>query len=339
MSEEQHILPSGVSWPRAIGEITREFESRIREGRLEGYLPISTGFPERDEIMGGGYLAGCLTLLSGRQNIGKTIDVLQGARNVALQGDVACLVCYEHDEVHLLHRLLCMESYLSSRDGSAVTLAQIREAVLEAVPPTPSGRKYGTAAPDVQGLQAVLSAYPSARRAFDEAILEYLDRLYLIRGDPIKTTVQVLRTYASKLQEDHKGRAVMFIDYLQKVPLSLDSWGMDRERETVMVTRSLKDLTLDYGIPVVAISALDTEGLKKETAWVEDMQGGPETKYEPDTAIMMHAYWDEDKRHVGFAFAKNRAGPTRVEVVYNLVGQHFCFDPEPVAVREYVSGE
>jgi hypothetical protein len=38
---------------------------------------------------------------------------------------------------------------------------------------------------------------------------------------------------------------------------------------------------------------------------------------------------------VGFVVAKNRAGPTDVELVYPLVGKHFCFDPGCVAVRPY----
>ncbi len=47
---------------------------------------------------------------------------------------------------------------------------------------------------------------------------------------------------------------------------------------------------------------------------------------------MMLPRWDEGKREVGFVVAKNRAGPTDVELTYPLVGRHFCFDPQVLTV-------
>jgi len=350
MSQQQLILPTGLHFPRTVGEISREFDGRIREGRLEGYLPISTGFEALDEVLGGGFLSGCLLLLGGRQNVGKTIWVLQAARNVALAGGIGCLICYEHDEVHLFHRLLCMESHLvSNEDEMGVTLTDVREAVLRAIPSTiraspgtaggPSSlQDYGTAAPFAQGLQAVLQAHPSARQAWDEHVAGYLDRLLVTRGHPVKTTLGVLRTYAAWLQQERPGRAVLFVDYLQKVPYSLDSWEMSQERQVVLVTQGLKDLALDFGIPVIAVAAVDPEGLKRDEPRVEDLLGGSAVKYEPDVVIMMLPRWEGGKREVGFVVAKNRAGPTDVELIYPLVGRHFCFDPQAIAVKNYSSG-
>jgi len=111
------IFPTGLRFPQPVGEISREFDGRIRSGRLEGYRPTPTGFAALDQVLGGGFLSGCLLLLGGRQNVGKTTWALQAARNVALGGGTGCLVCYEHDEVRLFHRLLCMESYLASGEG------------------------------------------------------------------------------------------------------------------------------------------------------------------------------------------------------------------------------
>ena len=325
---KQLILPTGLRFPQTVAEISREFDDRIRRGQLEGYLPISTGFEELDEVLGGGFLSGCLLLLGGRQNVGKTIWALQAARNVALTGGVGCLVCYEHDEVHLFHRLLCLESYLASGEGrEGVTLSDIRQAVLQAVPGTSGGDGYGTVTPFAQGLQAVLQAHPSARRAWDEHVAGYLDRLLITRGHPVKTTLNVLRTYAAWLQQEQPGRAVLFVDYLQKVPYSLDSRDMPPDRQVILVTQGLKDLALEFGVPVVAVAAVDPEGLKRDEPRVQDLLGGSAVKYEPDAVIMMLPRREEGEREVGFVVAKNRAGPTDVEVVYPLVGRHFCFDP------------
>ena len=333
---DQLILPTGLHFPQPVAEISRQFDARIREGRLEGYLPIPTGFAELDEVLGGGFLSGCLLLLGGRQNVGKTIWTLQAARNVALAGYTGCLVCYEHDEVHLFHRLLCLESYLAAGEGEdGVTLKGIREAVLHAVPGATGGPGYGKSAPFTQGLQAVLQAHPPARQAWDESVAGYLDRLLLTRGHPVKTTLNVLRTYATWLSQEHPGQAVLFVDYLQKIPYSLDSRDLSPERQVILVTQGLKDLALEFGVPVVAVAAVDPEGLKRDEPRVEDLLGGSAVKYEPDAVIMMLPRWHEDKRDVGFVVAKNRAGPTDVELVYPLVGKHFCFDPECVAVQPY----
>jgi replicative DNA helicase len=332
----QLVLPTGLHFPQSVGEISREFDARIREGRLEGYLPIPTGFAELDEVLGGGFLSGCLLLLGGRQNVGKTIWTLQAARNVALAGYTGCLVCYEHDEVHLFHRLLCLESYLTAgEDEDGVTLKGIREAVLRAVPGVTGGPGYGKSSPFTQGLQAVLQAHPPARQAWDESVAGYLDRLLLTRGHPVKTTLNVLRTYATWLSQEHPGRAVLVVDYLQKIPYSLDSRDLPPERQVILVTQGLKDLALEFGVPVVAVAAVDPEGLKRDEPRVEDLLGGSAVKYEPDAVIMMLPRWHGGRRDVGFVVAKNRAGPTDVEVVHPLVGRHFCFDPCATAVRTY----
>jgi replicative DNA helicase len=342
----QLVLPTGLHFPQSVGEISREFDARIREGRLEGYLPIPTGFAELDEVLGGGFLSGCLLLLGGRQNVGKTIWTLQAARNVALAGYTGCLVCYEHDEVHLFHRLLCLESYLAAgEDRGGVTLMDIREAVLRAVPGATGGPGYGESAPFAQGLQTVLQAHPGARRAWDGAVAGYLDRLLITRGHPVKTTLNVLRTYATWLSREQPGRAVLFVDYLQKVPYSLDSHDLpergrfgESQTDVILVTQGLKDLALEFGVPVVAVAAVDPEGLKRDEPRVEDLLGGSAVKYEPDAVIMMLPRWHEGKRDVGFVVAKNRAGPTDVEVIHPLVGRHFCFAPDATAVQPYSRG-
>jgi replicative DNA helicase len=334
----QTLLPSGIGEPEPIEDVARRFDQRVRDGRLEGYLPVSTGFAEEDDIMGGGFLCGFLLLLTGPQNIGKTIKVVQWARNVALGGDIACVVCYEHPEVHLFHRLLCMESCLTSPERNGITLTEIREAIMEDVRAKDADP---VALADTQALQIVLDKYPQARAAFDTHMAHYLDRLYLVQGDTRKTTLEVLERYVRILKEKHppdgvkKGRVVLFGDYLQRIPYSLDSYGMDRDLQADLVVKGLKGLALEEGVPVVAVSALDKQGLRKRNAWVEDQEGTASLAYEADTTIVMRQLRVDGRLCAGFPFGKNRAGPTRVEPVYGLIGKHFCFDPDVVAVRDY----
>ena len=316
MTRPKMMLPVGVHLPHTIAEVTRVFEQQVQAGRLEGYRPVATGFVELDEILGGGFLSHCLLLVGGRQNVGKTIWILQAARNVARSGTAAAVVEYEHDEVHMLHRLLCMESYLSAGDGvSPVRLTDIREAVVSAV--EQGGR---------ESLHVILSRLPGARRAW-QTIAGYLAHLLLAKAHPVKTTLDVIRTYALWLVEQY-GYGVIFVDYLQKVLPALDLRDLPKEQRTTLVVYGLKDIALETGIPIVAVSALDIEGLKREEARVDDLEGGEATKYEPD-AVLMLLPEREDQTRIRFLVAKNRAGPTGVGATYRRVGQHFVFHPEP----------
>ncbi len=68
-------------------------------------------------------------------------------------------------------------------------------------------------------------------------------------------------------------------------------------------------------------------GLGGEEPRKRDLLGGSAGNCRPDAVFKMLPRREEGEREVGFVVAKNRAGPTDVEVVYPLVGRHFCFDP------------
>ena len=55
-----------------------------------------TGFAPLDDVLHGGIRAQDLVLLGGRPGIGKTVASLQWARWMAMQGQTAIYVCYEH---------------------------------------------------------------------------------------------------------------------------------------------------------------------------------------------------------------------------------------------------
>ena len=322
----QHIelaLPTGLAFPRSMQEICGEFETQIRQGRLDGYLPTPTGFSQLDEWLGGGLQAYNLMLVGGPQNVGKTVWALQVARNVAAGGGAAFLLEYEHDEVHMLHRLVCMESKLAAGPEAGVSIADIREAIVR------RGDELA-GKPHAQGLQAVLSDYPAARRAWDN-IGRYFDRLFVVKGHPMKTTLDVIDTYLEWFREGYGLKTVLLVDYLQKVPWSLERVDMDKGEQVTLVTEGLKNLSLQHGVPIVAVSAMDVEGLKADRARVEDLAGGATTKYEPDAVLMLNPRWrwDEDavRGQVVFSVEKNRSGPTGVEVEHYLHGPHFAFWP------------
>ncbi len=200
----QLTLPAGLSFPKTAFEVSIEFDEHLRTGRRATYEPIPTGFDSLDSILGGGLHSDSLMLVGGPPGVGKTIFVLQAARNIASSGNaVACVVCFEHGEVYLYHRLLCMESIVGSpAPASGVAVHDIRSIVSR----NPQA-----------GLQAMIQELPDAREAW-ERIVTYWERLYLVKGHPVKTTLNVLDAFLAWLRATNE-HLVLFVDYLQKVPM------------------------------------------------------------------------------------------------------------------------
>ncbi len=310
------VLPAGIEFPRSLLDVSIEFDAHIKAGNLASYQPIPTGFQPLDSYLGGGLVPKSLVLVGGPPGVGKTIFVLQAARNIAALQDknfAACVVCFEHDEVYLYHRLLCMESVITGGDG--ITMEDIRHAALTNNAGEP-------------GLEALLGSLNAAKSAWS-SIVQYWERLFLVKGHPTKTTLNVLEAYLLHLHSQFVS-IVLFVDYLQKVPVVSQGLDVTPERQIRTVTEGLKNLALSYNVPVVAVAASDSEGLKGRRVRFEDLWGGSSVNYEPDVAILLNRAREQqdsaDSEEVSFAIEKNRLGPTNVESRHLLKGKCFTFD-------------
>ncbi len=309
------VLPAGLEFPRTILDVSIEFDTHIKAGKLAGYKPIPTGFQPLDSYLGGGLVPESLILVGGPPGVGKTIFVLQAARNIAAAArdnkTAACVVCFEHGEVYLYHRLLCMESIMTGSSG--ITMDDIRRAVL----------RYNTAEPGIETLLHTLHAAESAW----SRIVQYWERLLLIKGHPVKTTLNVLDTYLTRLRGQFAS-VVLFVDYLQKVPVFSPGVELTPERQIRSVTEGLKNLALAHGVPIVAVAAADAEGLKGGRVRFENLWGGSSVNYEPDVAVMLNPTRTSGQscgEEVTFSIEKNRLGPTGVEFKCVLRGSNFAF--------------
>ena len=339
------VLPVGVSEPQTLGDVVNDLDRRLREGRLEDYLPIPTGFTPLDEYLGGGLHAEDLTLIGGMQNIGKTVAVLQMARNIASSGRaLAIVVCYEHSPLYLLHRLLCLESVdpTSSEVSGGVTRDAISAAVVEGL----RGGEQVT-------FDWLLDRVPGARVAW-QRVSGYLEGLWLVLGDGLKTTVDVLRLYVELALERGYRDVVLFVDYLQIVPVrpSLTGEQYGDTQRISMVMKALKTTALQHHVPVVAVAAADEEALRQQRVHLENLWGPSLVQYEPDVALILNrgelSVGAERTRPVRWAIEKNRSGPSEVEMELVLHGPYYAFNPvgrlvsaeesfqrERAALREY----
>ncbi|MCL5952129.1 MAG: DnaB helicase C-terminal domain-containing protein [Chloroflexi bacterium] len=310
------VLPAGLEFPRTLLDVSIEFDTHIKSGRVAGYKPILTGFEPLDSYLGGGLVPESLILIGGPPGVGKTVFILQVARNIAAAArdnkTAACVVCFEHGEVYLYHRLLCMESSLSSSNG--LTIEDIRRAALT----------QGMGEP---GLETLLTTLSSARDAWSR-ITKYWERLFLTKGHPVRTTLNVIDTYLTHLRSQFES-VVLFVDYLQKVPVLSTNADLTTEKQMRTVTEGLKNLALSHHVPIVAVAAASAEGLKGGRVRFEDLWGGSSVNYEPDVAVMLNPAPNPGigcETVITFSVEKNRLGPVGIVTNSILRGRHFAFD-------------
>jgi len=322
----------------------------VVQGELDEYLPIPTGFDQIDRIIGGGLRRTELVLLGGAQGIGKTITALQMARNLALnEATYAFYISYEHSEVHLLNRLICLESV----DGGLVdgATAGLRLKDLHNIVVSKRAREWVRHDGNV-GLYQILAQHPKTAKAL-ETINRYADRLILMKASPAVTTLNAIRDMVRQMVEVTDGKVALFIDYLQKVAIYPERATDESEKVTIVV-EGLKDIAMTFNIPVLAVVAADREGLKSKRLHLYHLRGSSALDYECDIAIIMNnkfhilskdhvafnPYKSEGYRDwVVFTIEKNRAGRAMIDVEFQLKAQHFCFVPKGNLVEQKLIDE
>lgn len=293
-----------------------------------------TGFDPLDKVLDGGLRTRDLTLVGGAPGIGKTVLTLQWARNIASKGFKTAYVCYEHDEEALASRLLAVEvgEVKASEEGvqSSHTLATIQEVSL-------AERRLGDEVDEDPLLRTAL-----------ERMSSYADDLALIRASGSATGIEELRETAMELGPG----GVLFVDYLQKIPLGDDSWT-DAER-SIRQAEELKELAMDYDVVVVAVTAADAGGLNVRRVRTHHLRGASGLSYEADLIFLLneksytvskrHSAYDgvqaeEFKRGVVLTVEKNRRGKSGVDIEFTKDFFHFRFQRTGQFVEEQLIDE
>jgi replicative DNA helicase len=321
----------GTLAPRSALDVLTNLNERVASGHVEEFMPIATGFVPLDKTIGGGLRPGELMLIGGAQGAGKTTMALQMARNMAASGQATVLyVCFEHEEEYLIQRMIAMESALAHlpQKSGAVKIQDVKKEVLGSY----------TAAAET-GTRAKLGANPRLRPSL-ERIARYGSNLYLLRGTATSSTVDNLRS----LVDEHRGieerRLVLFVDYLQKVPV-IPEPSTEEEKVTRIVS-GLKDIALAESVPVVAIVAADREGLKAKRLRNHHLRGSSAINYESDIILILNdKYHIVAKVNIEFnpyqaqryrdwvvaSVEKNRGGQDNVDLEYEKLFEYSCFDP------------
>lgn len=295
---------------------------------------IPTGFEPLDKVLDGGLRSRDLTLIGGVPGVGKTVMCLQWARNTALNGFATAYVCYEHDEEVLASRLLAVEvgEVKASEEGirSQQTLSVIQDVSLAE-----------------RSLGEEVEEDPLLRDALSNMSL-YADDLALVRASGTTTGVEDLRELAMQLGAG----GVLFVDYLQKVPLGDHTWT-DNER-SIRQAEELKEIAMEYDVAVVAITAAEASGLNVRRVRPHHIRGASGLTYEADIIFLLNEKWlSVSKRHSAFdpkqaqgfrrdvilTIEKNRRGRSGIDLEFTKDFVHFRFQSHGRFVEEQLIDE
>lgn len=323
--------------PATVTEVMADVEAQLANGDASKLLPLATGFSPLDEILNGGLRPGELLVIGGPFGVGKTIFGLQVARNVAASdpGNCAIYVCYEHDRMHLLSRLLCLESALQGAGENALTLRRITELA--------GMGSHG------MGKLAQISDYAATMAS----LKRYADRLMLVKASGSTSTLQQIETWVRGLATPEIKRALLVVDYLQKIPI--DRPFLESEEDaTTYLAQGLKELAISLGIRLIAIVASDRAGLQSRRMRLTDLRGSSALQYEADIGLVLnnkHAIVSREhlvynlvqaeamKNWVVMSVEKNRAGRSTVDMEYAMDAAHFHMLTEGRFVRERLVDE
>lgn len=301
---------------RSVSSVLAE----ISEGRSDRRV-FPTGFPILDRVIGGGLRSKNLTLVGGAPGVGKTITTLQWARNLAAKGHHSVFACYEHDELTLLSRLLHLElgemppEQRLSEDGRA------------------GRRLLGEVDSGTTTLQDALAQAPILKEPY-RRVAEYSDALWVVQASGTDTDLEQL----SKLIGPETG--ALFVDYLQKVPVSTPDVA-ERER-VITVAQGLKDLAMNTNTAVVAVVAADQRGLDAARLRINHLRGSSAIAYEADVAVLLNDKFkivsksqmafsptsvETFKRQVVLTVEKNRHGADGVDLEFGKQYEYLRLDP------------
>ena len=319
-----------------LASVLETSEKALRAGRSAAPRVWPTGYDPLDPYLGGGLRAGELTLLGGPQGLGKTTWALQMMRNMAAAGSAVSYFSFEHDEQTLLERLICIES--GERDGiEGLKLRQVRQALESEDAKAGLGERL---AKHAGGADAV------------KAVSAWAELVNLHRSSGATTSLDVIRSSVEAAAKAGSSPVVV-VDYLQKVAIPDRDLG-EADRVTIIV-EGLKDLALQFEVPVLAIVAADREGIVAgKRLRVHHLRGSSALAYEADVVLLLNDKYDVVARHhlvydVGNAerfrdwavltIEKNRTGLDRIDLEFHKRFDQGRFDTAGKAVTEQLIDE
>jgi replicative DNA helicase len=193
-------------------------EMEVSSAREDGFSGVPSGFTSLDRITSG-WQSSDLIIVAARPSMGKTAFVLSMARSITVDFNKGvAFFSLEMSAIQLVKRLMVSETGLSSD--------KIRNGKLE----------------DHEWYQL-------------ETKIQALSAAPLYIDDTPALSIYEFRSKARRLVQNHSIQLIV-IDYLQLMTGPPEMKGM-REQEVSAISRSLKAIAKELGVPIIALSQLN----------------------------------------------------------------------------------
>lgn len=264
-------------------------ETATRDTKIVG---VPSGFRDLDaETMG--WHPGQLIIVAARPGMGKTSFMLNTALNACLQANTSVAVfSMEMSKRELTMRLLSMEARVDANRLKNASRLQEQD-----------WKHLQKAAGVLQGSQFYIDDSPGIN------ILE-------------------LKSRCRRIQSQH-GLGLVVVDYLQLMRgLGKSGPGFNREQEIAEISRGLKGLAKELGVPVIAASQLsrEVERREKKKPQLSDLRESGAIEQDADLVIFIHRDKDNPElaNEAELIIGKHRSGNTG-DVKVAWLGQYTTF--------------
>lgn len=255
-------------------------------GKKDKITGIPSGYPDLDNLTAG-FQNGDLIILAARPSVGKTALCLNFAQNIAVNYKIpVAIFSLEMSKEQLAQRLLCSEAEIDAQ--------RLRTASL----------------PD--------AGWKRLTRA-----LGRLSESPIFIDDSAMISAVEIRAKARRLKME-KGLGLVIVDYLQLMQGSSRRKNDNRVQEISEISRSLKILSKELDVPVIALSQL-SRAIEQRTDRIprlSDLRESGEIEQTADVVMFIHRedYYNPTSEKGNMAeiiIAKQRNGPVgTVEMVF-----------------------
>ena len=274
-------------------------QKRVKAG-LSPITGVPTGLPTLDKMMLG-LQPGALIVLAARPSVGKTAFALNIAAHAAVkQGRKVAVFSLEMPSDQLALRMLASEAKLDWRRLS-------------------------------QGMMSNLDWEKVSNHA------ETICRASIWLDDNFVLSPVELRSKCRKIKREQGGLDLVVIDYLQLMHVASERGIQSREQEIATISRSLKQLSKELQVPVLALSQLNrgVEKRKGEPPMLSDLRESGAIEQDADVVMFLHRDDGDEKdgapaqtgdtQQVQLVVAKQRQGPTgKVDLVFFKTNTYFA---------------
>ncbi len=275
----QSSRQKSYEWIKPIITDTIHELERLHQTSSEGITGVPSGYRDLDNILAG-FQKSDLVVLAGRPSMGKTAFALNLARNAAVEHNIPVgFFSLEMSNQQLVQRLLCAESEV---DSQRLRTGRLKE-----------------------------SEWPKLSRRIGKLVEAplYID-------DTPAIDILKLRARARRMFAERKVNLII-VDYMQlmEAPKGIES----RQQEISFISRSLKTLSKELKIPILALSQLSraVEARTDRRPNLADLRESG--AIEQDADVVLFVYRPEVYGIPNFSDDEKTPTENRVEII---IGKH-----------------